>query len=100
MSIRNDLKEIRKKSGIRISRLAKNIRTTPASISRYENGKTDMLGEKLESYARYLGYEIRIIKTNDDNRKRVDEFAKQLSIATGKTIIECKEMIEKIIINK
>lgn len=55
----NELRKIRRQKGISISQMAKDIHVTKATLSRYENGITDMTTSKFLKVIDYLGYEIK-----------------------------------------
>lgn len=61
MDIRKRLTEQRKKQKVCASRVARKLSITPASLSRFEHGKTMLKWEHLVKYAEYLGFELKLL---------------------------------------
>jgi predicted transcriptional regulator len=60
-NIRETLVALRKDRRIKQSSVANHIGITRSSLSRYESGHTEMTFDKIELYASFLGFEIRLL---------------------------------------
>jgi transcriptional regulator with XRE-family HTH domain len=61
MDIRKKLLNQRLERHIKAKKVAKYIGISPVSLSRYENGRTELKFEHLQRYAEFLGFEIKLL---------------------------------------
>ena len=61
MEILDKLITLRKEKKVRQNEIASALRISAATLSKYENGRSEMGLGVAEAYAEYLGYELRLL---------------------------------------
>ena len=62
LSIREYIVELRKNQKVRQNKVASHLGVSRYTLNRFEKGKVELKLDKLQLYADYLGYEIRLLK--------------------------------------